>query len=310
MEDVVIAALFALIMYLLFLKKDSEYSASTPLGQRLPSFVSYISNTWKDVPTPLPANFISADIYNQYSLDIINKLMWMGTSVPLTSGGTVSLPSGVTTTNVVGFRKQISSSGGNPIGGPSFYWITNSLPTTFSMSRACSVGAVWVKPDTTRVSLPDYYIMRKSIIDPRPDPDCVATETNPVCSGPCGSTGSWSATVGSFVTGPLFNASSSVCQATSPNNIPVPRTATVGSTITGGNACPTPACGFASVADLANQAGITGAVGGYCTQNSDCVNGTICISSTCQNCVLTGEYTANGNDCCSGRGTYLDNLCG
>lgn len=191
MKTTIIIILAALILIILLSRTKSNYPiafAGTPSLR--PAFVSNPSGTWMDL---VLGSWTSAELVNagtsnginldNVALDNINWMMWAGSNT-LSDSTVITLPAGVTAATVYGIRKRISetSPGSGPYGSTLQFLTKN--PTGL-MTATAGVGATWVT-GSTRASLPDYFIMAKSIYDPRPPVDCSYTASPNGCNSACG----------------------------------------------------------------------------------------------------------------------------
>jgi hypothetical protein len=137
----IVLVLFVLITYI----RRSTYTVNTPAADKVANFTN-IGNDFASIDSTVVA---SSD--NTVAFDDLNLKMWSGTG----------LPSGVTPTNVWGYRKQLKKGGGGTV-----QYLTSD-PTT-KLTRQCSVIDTFTDAAGNRVSVPDYVIVKKSVADPRP----------------------------------------------------------------------------------------------------------------------------------------------
>jgi hypothetical protein len=247
MKNTVILVLVLLVLLAILQRKQSNYPiAFQDTTSIRPSFLSNPGGgtTWVDIDPAaaawtgyiVPAGIINSINLDNVKIDNINWLMWYGSNT-LSTGTVITLPSGVLTTNVTGFRKRIQEDSNGPYGS-TLQFLTKD-PTGL-MTRSAGVGATWVTP-SARLSLPDYFIMAKSIYDPYPPQDCQYTATPGSCNSPCGNkAGNLLWTISGY------NAAShdGVCAAFHGVNI------TGNGQYTSTDACNSPYCSFASGAQV------------------------------------------------------------
>jgi hypothetical protein len=208
-------------------------------------------------------------------------MMWTGSNV-LSTGTTISLPSGVTAANVQGLRKKITAdANGNPV-GTDVYFLTTDPATR--MTRTCQVGATWAGDGLTigRVSLPDYVILKKSLQDPRAPVDCTYTATSAGCNAPCGASGRTNYTITNYSAAQYGGVCPQSHGATVAGN----------GTVTSTETCTSAACAFASVS----------AVGSFLGGASSSV------SPQSPTCKTELQYATSQSQCCSGLG-FCQNSC-
>lgn len=197
MKTWVTVFLLALVLLLVIQQRSQSnypiaYAGTTSIR---PSFLSNpgSSTTWTDIdPTAaawsgyiVAGGIINTVPLDNVKIDNINWLMWYGSNVVTYNGQqlTITLPAGVTTTNVTGFRKRIQEDANGLPYGSTLQFLTKD-PTGL-MTRSAGVGATWVTPQA-RLALPDYFIMAKSLYDPWPPTNCTYTATPGACNSPCG----------------------------------------------------------------------------------------------------------------------------
>ena len=169
------------------MRRVSTYTAGSSMPDRRPSYQSNPGSgtSWVDIveadwlaggiitsASIAPATGANPVNLDQVALDNINSLMWVGSNVVTVSGvqQTINLPAGLTPDVVWGFRKRISSdtAGSTPYAFELQFLLSD--PTAPArMTRTALPGATWDSGIASigRVSLPDYFIMKKSIQDPR-----------------------------------------------------------------------------------------------------------------------------------------------
>jgi hypothetical protein len=292
-QDIVIVALIIVVL-LLLIRNVSGYAATSSLADRQASFVSYISGTWMDIDTTQTSTWTASTLVpggtsggvnlNNVALPNLNWMMWTGSNV-LSTGTTISLPSGVTAANVQGLRKKITAdANGNPVGTDVYFLTTD--PVT-RMTRTCQVGATWDSGDATigRVSLPDYVILKKSLQDPRAPVDCTYTATSAGCNAPCGASGRTNYTITNYSAAQYGGVCPQSHGATVAGN----------GTVTSTETCTSAACAFASVSAVGSFLG--GATSSVTPTPAPVV---VSQPAPAPACKTSGQSATSQSQCCSG----------
>jgi len=217
-QDLIIAFLVLIVLLLIVRRMTtSTYTSTAQLPQDIQApVVSAIGsgdNPWMDIDTtaapwnagklisvtsvPATSGGGTVDL-TQVSVDNINWAMWAGSNTVSGPTQTWSLPTGVTTANVMGFRKEIKAdANGNSVWGALEFLVADPAG---KMTKPCTLPSIWNSATIGAVSMPDHIIFTKSAQDPGGlAQNCQITWSQPSCSSTaCGTTGNNKYTVVAF----------------------------------------------------------------------------------------------------------------